>query len=93
MPSDIRFALIGLGILFLVEGLYHRVRSTQSGERLDRLKEGWPLLIGIRLTGLVTLGSAVAWLRGQPCSHGLRCLYPSGRVGLALRGSRSAYSG
>jgi len=62
MPSYVRFALIGLGILFLVVGVYHRVRSMKSGDRLDRPKEGWPLLIGIRLTGLATLGSAVAWL-------------------------------
>lgn len=62
MPSDVRSALIGLGILFLAVGIYHRIRSVRSGERLDRTKEGWPLLIGIRLTGLVTLGGTVAWL-------------------------------
>ena len=62
MPSDVRSALIALGILFLAVGIYHRVRSVRSGERLDRTKGGWPLLIGIRLTGLATLGGTVAWL-------------------------------
>ncbi len=59
---SVRCALIGLGILFLAVGIYHRVRSLRSGERLDRTKEGWPLMIGIRLTGMATLGSTVAWL-------------------------------
>jgi protein-S-isoprenylcysteine O-methyltransferase Ste14 len=62
MPSDIRYALIGLSILFVMVGSYHRIRSMQSRERLDRTKEGWPLLIGIRLTGLATLGSTAAWI-------------------------------
>ena len=62
MPSEVRSALIGLGILFLAVGIYHRVRSVMSGERLDRTKEGWPLMIGIRLTGAATFGGAIAWL-------------------------------
>jgi len=62
MPSDVRSALIGLGILFLMVGIYHRARSMTSGERLDRTKEGWPLMIGIRLTGAATFGGTIAWL-------------------------------
>lgn len=62
MPSTVRFALIGLGVLFLAVGIYHRARSVRSGERLDRTKEGWPLLIGLRLAGLATFGCTVAWL-------------------------------
>ena len=62
MPSDVRSALIGLGILFLTVAIYHRVRSLRSGERLDRTKEGWPLLVAIRLMGLATFGGTVAWL-------------------------------
>src|ERR1700733_1316882 len=62
MPSDVRSTLIGLGILFLAVGIYHRIRSMTSGERLDRTKEGWPLMIGIRLTGAATFGGTIAWL-------------------------------
>jgi len=38
------------------------VQSQRSGERLDRTKEGWPILIGIRLLGLLTLGSVALCL-------------------------------
>lgn len=62
MPRNVRFALIGLGILFLAVGVYHRIRSVRSDERLDRTQEGWALLIGIRLAGLATFGGTVAWL-------------------------------
>jgi protein-S-isoprenylcysteine O-methyltransferase Ste14 len=62
MPSDVRSALIGLGILFLAVAIYHRIRSVMSGDRLDRTKEGWPLMIGIRLTGAATFGGTIAWL-------------------------------
>ncbi len=62
MPSDVRTALISLGILFLAVGIYHRVQSVKSGDRLDRTKEGWPLLIGIRLAGAATFGGTIAWL-------------------------------
>jgi protein-S-isoprenylcysteine O-methyltransferase Ste14 len=37
--------------LFLVGG-YHRLKAARTGEPLDRRQEGWPLLLGIRLTGL-----------------------------------------
>jgi len=53
---------MAVGITFLLGGGYYRIRSQQSGERLDRSKEGWPILIGIRLLGLVTMLSATAWL-------------------------------
>ena len=43
-------------------GGYHRVQSQRSGERLDRTKESWPLLIGVRLTGLLTAGCILASL-------------------------------
>ena len=62
MPVPVRFTLIALSLIFFVGGLYHRLRSQQSGERLDRTKEGWPILIGIRLAGLLTLCSTAAWL-------------------------------
>ena len=42
--------------------MYYRIRAAQSGNRLDRTKEGWPTLIGTRLAGIATLGSTVVWL-------------------------------
>jgi len=46
----------------LVVGMYHRIRAARSGDRLDRTKEGWATLIGLRLAGLVMFGSIAAWL-------------------------------
>ncbi len=62
MPAAVRTALIGLSLTFLTVGIYHRIRAAQSGDRLDRTKEGWPTLIGMRLAGLITFGSTAAWL-------------------------------
>jgi protein-S-isoprenylcysteine O-methyltransferase Ste14 len=62
MSGAIRFALIGLSLILVAVGGYHRLQSQQSDEPLDRTKEGWPLLIGVRLAGLVMIGSTVAWL-------------------------------
>lgn len=63
MSPAVRSALIYLSLAFAVVGLYHRLRAAQSRDKLDRRKEGWPILIGLRLAGLLTLGSAAAWLR------------------------------
>ncbi len=62
MPVAVRFALIVVSLPFLAIGLYYRIRAAKSGDRLDRTKEGWPILIGLRLTGLATLASIAAWL-------------------------------
>lgn len=62
MPEAVRFSLIGLSLTFLSFGMYHRIRAAQSGDKLDRTKEGWPTLIGVRLAGLATFGSYAAWL-------------------------------
>jgi Phospholipid methyltransferase len=62
MPAAVRLTLIVLSLAFMAVGGYHRVQSQRSGERLDRTKEGWPILIGIRLLGLLTVGSTAAWL-------------------------------
>ena len=62
MPAAVRSALIGLSLVFMAVGIYHRIRAAQSRERLDRTKEGWPTLIGMRLAGLATFGSTGAWL-------------------------------
>jgi protein-S-isoprenylcysteine O-methyltransferase Ste14 len=62
MPETDRLTLIALSLIFVVVGVYYRVQSQRSGERLDRTKEGWPILISLRLTGLLTLVSTAAWL-------------------------------
>lgn len=62
MPRAVRLSLIVLSLTFVAWGAYHRIQSQRSGERLDRTQEGWPILIGIRLFGLLTLGSAGLWL-------------------------------
>ena len=43
-------------------GVFHRLRSRQTRERLDRRQEGWGILIALRLTGLVMAGSTVVYL-------------------------------
>lgn len=62
MPDAVRAALIAISLIFVTIAGYYRVQSQRSGERLDRTKEGWAILIAIRLTGLLTVGSAAAWL-------------------------------
>src|SRR3954453_3997260 len=58
MPPTVRSVLIPLSVIFLAVGMYHRIRAAQSGDKLDRTKEGWPMLISLRLAGLITVGSA-----------------------------------
>jgi len=60
-PAE-RSILIALSLAFVAVGIYHRIRAAQSGDRLDRTKEGWPILIGLRLAGFTTLGSTAAWI-------------------------------
>ncbi len=62
MPEAIRYTVVVISLTFAAVGGYYRIQSQRSGERLDRTKEGWPILIGIRLLGLVTIGSTAAWL-------------------------------
>src|SRR3954447_19111454 len=62
MPPAVRSVLIALTLTFLTVGIYHRIRAAGSGDRLDRTKEGWPILIGVRLAGLITFGSTAAWI-------------------------------
>jgi protein-S-isoprenylcysteine O-methyltransferase Ste14 len=62
MPPAIRSVLIAAGLIFLAAGMYHRIRAARSGDKLDRTKEGWPILIGLRLAGLITFASTAAWI-------------------------------
>ncbi len=50
--TNLRHAAIALMVIMMVIGAYHRIRSQMSGESLDRTREGWPLLLGIRLAAL-----------------------------------------
>ena len=43
-------------------GMYYRIRSQASGEKLDRLQEGLFILIGTRAFGLVWWGGFLAFL-------------------------------
>ena len=54
--------MIGLSVLFVLVGGYYRIQSQRSGESLDRTREGWPLLIAIRVAGLLAFGSVTLWL-------------------------------
>jgi protein-S-isoprenylcysteine O-methyltransferase Ste14 len=62
MPTAVRSALIVLSLAFIAVGMYHRIRASLSGDKLDRTKEGWPTLISMRLAGVLTFGSMAAWL-------------------------------
>jgi protein-S-isoprenylcysteine O-methyltransferase Ste14 len=62
MPEPVRASVIALLLTFVAVGGYYRIQSQRSGERLDRTQEGWPLLIGVRLAGLLTAGSTLGYL-------------------------------
>jgi protein-S-isoprenylcysteine O-methyltransferase Ste14 len=53
LDADLRHIAAALMVALLVVAAYHRIRSQLGGESLDRRREGWGLLIGIRLAGLV----------------------------------------
>jgi len=82
MPETVRYSLIAISMVFVAVAGYYRIQSQRSGEPLDRTKEGWPMLIGIRLFGLTTIGSTGVWLwtpakfewASQPIPDGLRWL-------------------
>lgn len=62
MPAPIRASVFVLLLTFVFVGSYYRLQSQRSGERLDRTKESWPLLIGVRLAGLLTAACTIAYL-------------------------------
>ncbi|MDZ4801251.1 MAG: isoprenylcysteine carboxylmethyltransferase family protein [Bryobacteraceae bacterium] len=92
MSEAIRYTLIATSLSFLFVAIFYRIRSQRSGESLDRTKEGWPILIGVRLAGFLTAGSTAAWLSkaawveptGVPVPEVLRWL---GVVGFGLAAS------
>jgi protein-S-isoprenylcysteine O-methyltransferase Ste14 len=62
MPTGAHSVLVALSLTFVAVAAYHRISAARSGEKLDRTREGWPILISLRLTGLVTVGTSAAWL-------------------------------
>ena len=52
--------LVGF-VLFAPVGIYFRVRS-RTDERLDRLQEGWLILLGLRLLALCFMAGLLAFL-------------------------------
>ena len=72
--------------------LFHRVRSQMTWERLDRRQEGLPMLIGLRLVGLVNVLGLAAYLT-NPMSMAWASLgFPRGLrwVGITLAGWAAA---
>jgi hypothetical protein len=53
--------IIGLALLLPV-GVYHRVRSLATGEKLDRRQEGLFILVALRLIGLVRMAGLLAFV-------------------------------
>ncbi len=63
LDADLRHIAAALMVALLVVAAYHRIRSQLGGESLDRRREGWGLLIGIRLAGLAGAVTVVMALR------------------------------
>jgi protein-S-isoprenylcysteine O-methyltransferase Ste14 len=79
--------LITLSIL-----LFHRIRSQMTRERLDRWQEGLPMLIGLRLVGLVTALGVAAYLVNPAAMAWASVDLPRRLrwVGIALAGTAAA---
>jgi protein-S-isoprenylcysteine O-methyltransferase Ste14 len=56
-----RFILLFGFVVFAPVGIYHRLRS-RTDERLDRLQEGWSILLSLRLLALAFMAGLVAFL-------------------------------
>ena len=55
------FLTVGL-LLFLPVGLYYRIRSQATREKLDRRQEGWFILATLRPIGLIFMASSITYL-------------------------------
>ena len=64
MSEELTFRYILGAYLVLVApiGMYFRLRSQATGERLDRRQEGLFILVALRLTGAVCAASLLTWL-------------------------------
>ncbi len=63
--TNLRHAVMALLLIMMAVGAYHRIRSQMSGESLDRTREGWPLLLGIRLVALGGFVAVITTLNGS----------------------------
>jgi protein-S-isoprenylcysteine O-methyltransferase Ste14 len=59
--NTFRWVILSGLLLVLPVAAYHRLRSITK-EALDRTQEGWFILVTLRLAGLVTMASIVAYL-------------------------------
>ena len=64
MGDDQTFRMVLLvGMLIVMPiGLYHRIRSQASGERLDRRQEGPFILLTLRPLGLAMMAGLIAFI-------------------------------
>src|SRR3954471_21189521 len=77
-----RTATIALAAVVLPIGLYYRIRSQATGERLDRRQEGLFMLATLRPTGLLLAASVLAYMisprsmawSSLPLPDWIRCL-------------------
>ena len=60
--SALRAVLIGVMLVLLPFGMYHRIRSQSSGEKLDRRQEGLFVLATLRPVGAVFWIAVFAWM-------------------------------
>jgi protein-S-isoprenylcysteine O-methyltransferase Ste14 len=62
-PDELfRWIFVTILVTFLPFGLYHRIRSNLSGEKLDRWQEGAFILFGLRLSGLPWFIGGIVWM-------------------------------
>lgn len=63
MNEDYTFRLLIIlaGVVLMLVGLYHRIRS-HTGEKIDRWQEGVFILFGLRLTALVMFAGGIVWM-------------------------------
>jgi protein-S-isoprenylcysteine O-methyltransferase Ste14 len=86
-----RVILFGLFLIVLPIGLYHRIRSQTTGEKLDRKQEGAFILATLRPIGAIFWFGTIAWMieprwmawAGMPAPIWLRWI----GVGLMLIGA------
>jgi protein-S-isoprenylcysteine O-methyltransferase Ste14 len=62
MTDNVARAILLIGfVVFAPAGMYFRLRS-RTDERLDRLQEGWLILIGLRLFALICMAGLLVFL-------------------------------
>ena len=57
-----RRVLVAASAIVMPFGIYYRIRSQSTGERLDRRQEGLFILLSLRLAGIACMGALVAFM-------------------------------